>query len=400
MKVLISSCTHWWNAEAAYAAVLARSLLENGHQVLVWTPPGTANEANLQRLGLPLTGTIPAAGINPLGWRATLAGLAALQEKEGFEIVDVFRSSELPLHLLNSRGGRGPLVVRTRGSAQPVGGGWLNRRMYGRWCSGLIASSESVRRQMVSALRLDSDLSPEPSQQQIRTIYYPIDLPEAAMPAAISKGRAEYLKSLGFPEDSFVIGIVGRLFREKGHARLLEAMQALVRRAPRAVLIIFSKDAPGEDPERPALEAQVARAGMQAHVRFTGYLENMRQIMGWMHVGAVPSLSSEVNCRVAVEFFSVGVPVVAFPTGALPEVVEHGVSGLVTASHDAAQLAEALESLARDKALRLKLGQGAREQAETRFSRGRFLHETLEVFHMALDGALEGALPGAPGARP
>ena len=386
MKVLISSCTHWWNAEAAYAAVLAQTLLENGHQALVWTSPGTANEANLLRLGLPLTGTIPAAGNNPLAWRSTLAGLAALQEKEGFEIVDVFRSSEFPLHLLISRRGRGPLVVRTRGSARPVRGGWLTRKMYGQWCSGLIASSESVRSQMVSALRLDSQMSPQSSPRQIRTIYYPIDLPEAPPPEAIRKGRAEFLKSLGFPDDGFVMGIVGRLFREKGHQRLLEAMQALLRRVPEAKLIIFSKDAPGEDPERPALEAQVAQGGLRAHVRFTGYLENMRKIMGWMDVGAVPSLASEVNCRVAVEFFSVGVPVVAFPTGALPEVVEHGVSGLITESHDAAQLAEALESLARDKALRLKLGEGARQQAESRFSRGRFLSETMEVFHSALKG--------------
>ena len=394
MRVLISSCTHWWNAEAAYAAVLAEELLGNGHQAMVWTQPGTANEAQLLLRGLPVVSTIPPAGINPLRWRATLKGLAGLQAREQFEIVDVFRSSEFPLHLLASRGRCGPRVVRTRGSARPVRGGWLNRRMYGRWCGGLIASSEVVRAQMVSALHLLTPSTPSlsppvlstPSPQQVRTIYYPIDAPKAETAKNGKRGRRKFLQALGLPQAEFVMGIVGRLFPEKGHAHLLEAMETLVRQVPGAALVIFAKDAAGEDPERPALEAQVRRAGLEHHVRFTGFLDDMRRVMGWMDVGVIPSLASEVNCRVAVEFFSSGTPVVAYPTGALPEVVEHGVSGLVTESHDAAQLQDLLERMARDDVLRGRLGKGALKQAKTRFSRSHFLAETLRVFETALQG--------------
>ena len=378
MRVLLSSCVHWWNAEAAYAAVLAEELLGAGHQAMVWTQPGTANEAELLRRGLPLITTIPPAGKNPLRWPATLAGLADLQRRERIEIVDVFRSAEFPLHLLAARHAPEPRVVRTRGSARPVGGGWLNRKMYGEWGAGLIAASGVVCSQMGSALHLP--------QERIHTIYYPIDLPAVQSPAEWRKGRRDFLGQQGLPEDGFVMGIVGRLYPEKGHQRLLEAMESLVRRVPQALLVIFAKASAGEDPERPALEKGVRAAGLDAHVRFTGYREDIRRAMGWLDVGVIPSLASEVNCRVAVEFFSVGTPVVAFPTGALPEVVEHGVSGMVMQDHGPQGLAQALEQLARDPAQRKRLGNGARRQAEKRFSRGRFLDQTLEVFQAALDG--------------
>jgi len=100
-------------------------------------------------------------------------------------------------------------------------------------------------------------------------------------------------------------------------------------------------------------------------------------------LGVIPSLASEVNCRVAEEFFSVAVPVVAFPTGALPEVVEDGVSGRVTRSHQPQALAEALEGLIADGALRETLGAGGRREAERRFSKSRFLAETLAAFEEA-----------------
>jgi D-inositol-3-phosphate glycosyltransferase len=94
---------------------------------------------------------------------------------------------------------------------------------------------------------------------------------------------------------------------------------------------------------------------------------------------------------VTVEFFSAGVPVVAFPTGALPEVVEDGVSGLVTPHHEPAELAAALLRLGRDEPLRATLGAGARRRAEERFSRSRFVEQTLQVFHEALGRAPEGS---------
>ena len=44
MRILITSNVRWWNAEAAYAAILARELLNAGHKVWVLSRPNSLNE--------------------------------------------------------------------------------------------------------------------------------------------------------------------------------------------------------------------------------------------------------------------------------------------------------------------------------------------------------------------
>lgn len=376
MNVLLSSCVHWWNAEAGYAAVLGEELLAAGHRVWVMTQPGTRNEFELRKRGLPLITHIPAASGNPLKWKATLAGLAELHDKERIDIVNVFRSAEHPLHLLAARGRGGPRTIRTRGSARPMRPGLLSRRIHNRWSAALIASSVAVRRDMCQKLRLPPESIP--------VIYYPIDLPPPPSRAERLEGRRKLLAELGLGEERLLLGVVGRLYPEKGHALLLEALERLVRHRPELYLIILAKHAHADDPERPGLEARIARAGLGEHVGFMGFREEVRELMGRLDIGVIPSISSEVNCRVAVEFMSVATPLVILPTGALPEVVEHETSGLVTNNLDPAELAAALERLAADPALRARLGAGGRQRAEERFSKARFLTETLAVFNQAL----------------
>jgi glycosyltransferase involved in cell wall biosynthesis len=70
---------------------------------------------------------------------------------------------------------------------------------------------------------------------------------------------------------------------------------------------------------------------------------------------------------VLTEAMGAGLPCVSCPTGGVPEVVEHGASGLLVPPDDASALGEALETLVTDKGLRRRLGQRGREEAEARF---------------------------------
>lgn len=376
MNVLISSPVHWWNAEAAYAAVLAEVLRRHGHRAWVLTRPDTLNHAELLSRGLPLLTDIALWERNPWRlWRA-IGALRDFQSRESIQIVNVFRSRELPWHLLAGRGKNAPRLVRTRGSAAPIRGHWLNRKLYRDGCHGLIASSDAVRRAMTASLGL--------AAEAVRTIYYPIDLPTLPAAAEGQALRRALLDELALPPDALLLGIVGRVYPEKGHRELLSALAALARRFPLAALLVLDKQVDDPAAYRARLEELAGSLGLSSRVRWLGHRPDARGIMGAIDIGVVPSLASEVNCRVTVEFFSMGTPVVAFPTGALPEVVEDGATGRVTKSHDPAELAEALAVLIEDADLRGRMGRQARAAAETRFSRERFLAETLAVYEDAL----------------
>lgn len=379
MNVLISSYVHWWNAEAAYAAALASALLDNGHKAWVLTQPGTRNEKELLKRGLPVRTDFRLRSSNPFILARDIIRLRAFQKKEAIDVVNVFHPREMAWHLLAVGGKHGPRLVRTRGTARPARGHWLNRALYGRWCDGVIASSEGVKRQLISDLSL-----PQEPGREVRTIYYPIDTP----PEMPRKLRADLRRALlskeGLAENTRLLGMVGRIAPEKGYDQLVQALQHLAIDHPDVVLLIMDKGYEDEGPRKIRLKQKIDELGVTSNIRWLGFRNDVRQVMGLVDVGVIPSLASETNCRVAVEFFSVGVPVVAFPTGALPEVVAHGQSGLVTDKHDPMELAGALRTLLDDEALRNTMGAEARKQAQTRFSMDRFLADTLECYQQAL----------------
>lgn len=101
---------------------------------------------------------------------------------------------------------------------------------------------------------------------------------------------------------------------------------------------------------------------------------------------AVPSIWYETFSRVMVEAYSAGVPVVASRIGALPEVVEEGVTGLLAEPGDPASWAEGLERL-RDDELSLRLGEGAYRRWQERYTPEENLRQLERIYRDAVSAA-------------
>ena len=82
------------------------------------------------------------------------------------------------------------------------------------------------------------------------------------------------------------------------------------------------------------LRARVDAAGAGDRVHFAGVRENMLEIMKASYLLAAPILQEETFGNVALEARSVGLPVVTFERGGLPELVEHGRTGYVSHTAD------------------------------------------------------------------
>jgi glycosyltransferase involved in cell wall biosynthesis len=167
---------------------------------------------------------------------------------------------------------------------------------------------------------------------------------------------------------------VGRLTPHKGVDRLIRALPDGVELA-----VVGTAGHDSEPPERdyPNLLRVLARG---RPVRFLGAVpdDELAELYRQAAVVALPSV--DVTCYgrhiavvellglAALEAMASGTPVVCSRIGGLPEVVEHGVSGLLVEPGDGDGLHEALEEVVRDRALATRLGRNARERALERFT--------------------------------
>ena len=120
------------------------------------------------------------------------------------------------------------------------------------------------------------------------------------------------------------------------------------------------------------------------HVRLIPEREDILEIMEFADLGIVSSIESEVICRVAMEFFSVATPIVAFPTGCLPEIIRHGKNGMLAKNKTSEALVKEIKNVLSNQKLLSLIAQGAQRDAELRFNAKIMLNQTLEVFESIL----------------
>ena len=86
----------------------------------------------------------------------------------------------------------------------------------------------------------------------------------------------------------------------------------------------------GDGPERGRLERLAAELGVADRVRFLGEVPDAHELLAEAHILAHAARSEGLSNAI-LEAMAEGVPVVATPVGATPELIEHEVSGLLTA---------------------------------------------------------------------
>jgi len=122
----------------------------------------------------------------------------------------------------------------------------------------------------------------------------------------------------------------------------------------------------------PAYETEVRTAAAGLAVEFRGWTNDVAAALREIDIVAVPSSAVEATPRIVMEAFSAGTPVVAYPSGGIPEMVRHRDTGLLTADASSMALARALRSMTGDSELLSRCSAHGRLEWETRFRLQRF----------------------------
>ncbi|HET9878147.1 MAG TPA: glycosyltransferase family 4 protein [Candidatus Limnocylindria bacterium] len=205
-------------------------------------------------------------------------------------------------------------------------------------------------------------------------------------------------RELGMPGTAFLVGVVARLEREKGHRYAVAAMPQLVAAVPDAWLVLV-----GEGSEADALRAQIAELPAPARDRvvLTGRREDVAAITADLSVALLPSLREAQGISI-LEAMARGVPVVASRVGGIPEVITDGVDGLLVEPRDPSGLARALINLAASPDLRDRLGAAGRRTVAERYSIDAMVRRVEAVYaeELARAGIRDAGEPVEAASRP
>jgi glycosyltransferase involved in cell wall biosynthesis len=174
---------------------------------------------------------------------------------------------------------------------------------------------------------------------------------------------------------------VGRLVSDKGCDLLLQALAECARRGRR-----YAADIYGDGPERGCLERLAAALGLVGQVAFHGSAEGEALHRAYLSSLAlvVPSRWQEPLGIVALEAMACGRAVIGSAGGGLGELLSG--TGLTFANGDAAALADCLEQIAEDTALRAELERRGLERA-AQFSLGKVAARYCQIYNEVLGEA-------------
>jgi glycosyltransferase involved in cell wall biosynthesis len=193
-----------------------------------------------------------------------------------------------------------------------------------------------------------------------------------------------------FPADGRTTGVhdpvellcVGTFYEVKGHPQLIEACRLLVERGRRIRCRLI-----GEGPDRATLERQVREAGLEEVVVFEGPRPR-DEVLAAMRCAdslVVPSIPTASGRReglpvVLIEAMASRLPVVASAISGIPELVIDGVTGLLVPPRDPAAIADAVECLIDDAALRERLADAGRRAVESQFDLAKNAERLVGLF--------------------
>ncbi len=197
---------------------------------------------------------------------------------------------------------------------------------------------------------------------------------DAVAPERVARLRERY----GLAGDRPVVFLPGRMTEPKGQHHLLEAVARLGR--PEVQVLLVGPDGAGGG-YRARLVETAARLGLADQVRIAPACDDMPAAYRLCDIAVVASTQPEGFGRVAVEAQALGRPVIATAIGALPELVDPGVTGWLVPPADPDALAAALTAaLGLDDAARARLAVAAVARVNPRYDVSQMTADTLAVY--------------------
>lgn len=211
-------------------------------------------------------------------------------------------------------------------------------------------------------------------------VYNGLNISDFVGPLDVSLGR----RSFHLTDHDLAVGIVGRLERWKGHEILLRAMTQVVDAVPNAKGVVVGDSVPHEPHYGDELLALRGELGLGDRILFSGFRPDIPTVMSALDVVVLASVAPEPFGRVLIEAMAAGKPVVATDAGAVREIVDDGVQGLLVPPEDVSALASAIIHILTRPDLAAAMGHAGRARARDRFNEQQYVDGVQAVYRELL----------------
>jgi L-malate glycosyltransferase len=346
-----------WRGGQNQALLLLKGLYERGHAAELVAAKGSSLGHRAKKLGI-YVHTVSRGGFRLSAARA----IRSLLSDERVELVHVNEAHALTAAWLAGVHRRVPLLCSRR-IGFPLQRNWISRARY-RSVERFIANSQNVAQSLI-----DSGIASD----RISIVNEGVEIPGTVSAEDRKRSRHKW----NIRDNEFLFGCASAFVPEKGQKHVVQALATVRKEFPNARLLL-----PGRGECRAEVENLAEKLGLSEAVIVPGFVNNMHDFYCALDAFVFPSEFEGLGTALQAAM-AYALPAISTTRGALGEVVEHERTALV-AEPDATEFSAAMLRLLKDPALRERLGQSAREEAQRRFSADLMVDRTVEVYEELL----------------
>ena len=236
---------------------------------------------------------------------------------------------------------------------------WVEK-ISAHFCDKIVCISDAERE---SALR---EKICKPSKLQV--IYNGIDLEEIEKTVPMSRAQ------LGIPEDAFVVGMVGRLSKQKAPDTFVKAAKLIKEKIPNAFFLMV-----GDGELRDQIENLINQYDLGSSFLITGWVDNPTAYMKIMDIGMLLSRWEGFGL-VLPEYMACGVPIVATNVDAIPNIIQDGINGMLVDKDSFVGVQKVCTGLKNDTELKGRIIASAKSMVRNKFGAKRVAKESIGLY--------------------
>jgi glycosyltransferase involved in cell wall biosynthesis len=264
-------------------------------------------------------------------------------KKEKIDTVIFSGSNDMKLGGFAAKLAKVKNIVYLRGLAVPIKDNFINRLLFRKVLTHIVANSEETKRTILQ------NLGKYITDDKIEVIYHGIDV------GSVDTKGDQKLSAVMSQAKGIILGNAGRLTLQKGQQHLIEIARKLKEKNIEFTLFIA-----GTGELEAQLRTMINKYDLQKEVILLGFVEDVESFMNSIDIFLLTS-TWEGFGYVIVEAMAKSKPVIAFDITSNPEIVNKDNTGYLVKYPDTNAFAMEVEKLANDKNLREQLGKNGRK---------------------------------------